>query len=130
MHRKDRTQLWGNEFLRFFNIGVLTALVDFFLFWFFISIIQTNLAIATTVAYCFAFFINFFGHSLHTFQVSPTFISLIRFSIIVLANYLISLVIILFGNEMFNAPLFWKVLSTGFVALNGYVLGHLWAFRK
>lgn len=126
----SKFDLKHSDFIRFINIGLLSACVDFFSFWFLIEKMQASLVIATSGSYCIAFFINFFGHSLVTFQIRPSFSSLIKFSVVVGLNYLLSLGVILIGNGFFPAPLLWKFIALGVIAINGFIFGKSWAFRQ
>lgn len=118
------------KFWRFAGIGGFSALIDISAFWFFLEIVGTSLFMATSLSYFITFFINYFGHALFTFKVSPTIANLIKFCVIVILNYLLSLLVVLGGMFVFEEPLFWKLTALILVAISGFILSEIWTFQN
>jgi len=118
------------KFWRFVGVGVFSATLDISAFWYFLEILETNLFIATSLSYFLTFFVNYYSHAFLTFKVKPTILSLMKFSVSVFINYLLSLLIVLGGIFVFEEPIIWKLIALIFVAISGFVLGQFWTFKN
>jgi putative flippase GtrA len=72
---------------------------------------------------------NFLLHSRITFRAAYTHAQLLRFMMVVLLNFLLSMCIVFAFQEGLNAALLGKLLSLPLVAVNGFFLGKYWVFR-
>lgn len=118
------------KFWRFVSVGVFSATIDISVFWFLWEMLQTNLFIAISLSYFITFFVNYFGHALFTFKVTPTIASLVKFAVSVFVNYLLSLLVVLGGMLIIEEPIFWKLIALSIVAISGFLLGQIWTFQK
>ena len=85
---------------------------------------------ALTIAFAAGYIFNIKAHSLYTFDSTLNRKSGIRFTAVVVMNYLLTLVIIEtltnFSVELFSA----KLVSLPIIAVTGYLLGRHWAFKS
>lgn len=114
--------------MKFITVGAFTAGVDIGLFWTFLNIFNLSILLAASLSFIVSFGINFLGHAKITFLNKASLSSLIKFSILVLLNYLITVGVITTGVQIFETPIFWKVLAVLIISLNGFLLGKKWVF--
>ena len=118
-----------NQLFKFLMIGGFSVVVDCLIFVFLLHTVNTSLLVANSFAFITSLGLNFFGHSFYTYQKKPGLNNVIKYLIIAIVNYCLSLGIIFFGIHFFPSPEFWKLISIGFISINSYLIGRYWIFR-
>lgn len=116
--------------LRFAAAGLLTLLVDAGTLWFLYSVAGRPLWLATTVAYWFAFVVNFIAHKYFTFGArtgGPG--QLVRYSMLVGLNFLATLGIVTGLAELGLPALGAKFVAVVLLQAVNYVAYQRWVFR-
>jgi putative flippase GtrA len=118
------------QFLVYIGVGVLTALVD-------IGTMQTLLwlsvdhRIAVTFGFLAGLSVNYLCHERFTFKARHTRSTamLLRYSAVVLMNYLITMACVQLSVLLLNDVLIGKLVSLPLAAVNGFLWGRYWVFR-
>lgn len=118
----------NRQFLIFLIGGFISVLIDIVTIELLIQI-GTEIILAVSLGFLLGLTFNYFFHAILTFSSKATLHSLTRFLLIVSLNYLITICFVVFGKNLFDSVILAKVLSLPFVAINGYILSKLWAFR-
>lgn len=116
------------QFMVFVVIGVLSALVDIACME---GLIFTGLhyGMATSVGFALGLVVNYIGHARVTFRAPSSAMTMIKFGIIVLANYLITMAFVIGFLHWFGSVLAGKVASLPVVAINGFLWSRYWVFK-
>lgn len=118
----------SRQFCVFITVGAASAVIDIglmqFLLW-----SRINYLIAATFGFVVGFLFNFLLHSRITFGSRYSHRALIRFMVVVLVNYFLTLLTVSLFHEALNMPLVGKVFSLPLVAVNGFLLSKNWVYR-
>lgn len=115
------------QFGIYITVGVLCAVVDIGLMQLLIGF-NVNYLVATTLGFACGFILNFLLHTNLTFSSRCTHRTLVRFTIVVLINFGITILVVAAFNTTLNMPLLGKLLSLPLVAVNGFLLGKHWIY--
>ena len=115
--------------MAFLIVGGLSALIDVCLMQLFISS-GCDYLIATTVGFVIGLLVNFALHSSVTFQSKPTARSFARYLCLVGLNYLFTLGSVSLSMQLLGDAVIGKLLSLPLIAVNGYLVGKYWIFRR
>ena len=118
-----------SEGLRFILVGGSSVLIDYFSFLTLLYAVDSSLFFATSISYLLGFVVNFFGHALVTFRVSPKIGTLVRYIITALLNYSLCVLIVFGGMIILQFPELWKLVSFCIIAINGFFICRFWIFR-
>lgn len=118
----------SRQFLIFITGGFLSALIDVGTLIFLLKIDATTL-IATTGGFVLAFLFNYMFNAQLTFAAQKTVKSFFYFIIIVIVNYIITIMFVLAANNLDVNVVVGKLVSLPFVALNGFFLSKYWVFK-
>jgi len=118
----------AKELSTFAAIGVFCAVLDTGLMQLLIWL-GTNYFISTTLSFFFGFIVNFYLHTRITFRSTYTHSTLVRFMLVVLINYIITLIIVHIFQIMMTMPLLGKLISLPIVAINGFLLSKKWVYK-
>ncbi|MDI9408077.1 MAG: GtrA family protein [Candidatus Pacebacteria bacterium] len=116
------------QFAVFILIGLLSALVD-------IGLLQLLIHFgyspywSTTVGFFVGFIVNFILHQNVTFSAQWGINTILKFTLVVLINYVLTLILIKFTLFWVSQILIGKILSLPIVAINGFVLSKYWIFK-
>lgn len=117
-----------SRFVVFVFVGVASAVIDVGLMellrW-----VGFHYLLATSIGFGAGFSINFLLHSRVTFRAKYTHGVLLRFAVVVLVNFLLSISIVFVFQEWLNAALWGKLLSLPIVSVNGFFLSRRWVFK-
>lgn len=116
------------QFVVFVFIGLLSTLVDIVCMKGLISV-GIHYALATTYGFALGLFVNYLGHARITFRVASSVATMIRFSVVVLVNYFITMIFVIITQRWLGNALVGKVASLPVVAINGYFWSRHWVFR-
>ena len=122
-------QFLNIQFMIFIAGGIVSAIID-------ISILQTMIFIgyshilSATVGFFGGLILNFSFHLKLTFKSVSSCLILVRFLLVVVANYLITLAFIMISFSIIETVLIGKIVSLPVVAFNGFLLCKYWVFNK
>lgn len=85
--------------------------------------------LAATVGFIASLSVNYLFHAKLTFGTKTTAASAAKYLSIVGINYLITVIMVSAADHMFASPLGGKLASLPVVAVTGFVLSRMWAFR-
>jgi putative flippase GtrA len=117
------------QFLIYIGVGVLSAIVD-------IGTMQTLLwlavdhRIAVTVGFGVGLVFNYLCHERFTFRAKRSTATLVRFAVLVLMNYGLTLLCVQLGIALLDSVLAGKLASLPIIAANGFLWGRYWIFRQ
>jgi putative flippase GtrA len=116
------------QFAVFLLGGLLSAGVDIACM---ILLLQggADAVMAASLGFAAGLAINYLYHAKVTFAVKVSAASVAKYFSIVGINYLTTVAMVSVADHMFASPLAGKVASVPLVAVTGFVLGRLWAFR-
>jgi len=117
------------QFLVYVGIGILSAVVD-------IGCMQLLLlwgwhhGVAVTAGFAVGLVFNYICHQRITFRAEHTAGSVLRFSLLVLMNYALTLGCVQLSVLLLDNVLAGKLASLPLVAVNGFLWGRYWIFRR
>lgn len=112
----------------FLLVGLLTAVVD-------VGVMQALIGLgmhytyAVSAGFAIALVVNYFGHTLWTFEARHSATSAGGFLVVVLINYGLTMVCVALSMHLLDTALPGKLLSLPVVVANGYLLTKYWVFR-
>ena len=117
------------QFFVYLVVGLLSAAVDVGVMAFLIYL-GAAYQLATSVGFVTGLLFNYLSHSHVTFRSELTAASMIRYIIIVVLNYTLTLGFVAASVRLMENPLLGKVASLPIVAVLGYLFGRSWIFRR
>ena len=84
---------------------------------------------SATAGFGTGLFLNYFLHTKLTFKNAISPANAIRFIVVVVLNYGITLGLIYFSQMLLGQALIGKLISLPIVAVNGYLLSKFWVYR-
>lgn len=110
--------------------GVGSIVIDLLVLWGLLHIGLADL-ISVTLAFIFGMVFNYLFHAKVTFNGNRSVSSLIRYLTGVAVNYVLTVVVIIFGQYIFGLEtIIGKIISLPLVAVNGYLLSRYWIFNE
>lgn len=119
----------SRQFLVYLGGGVLSALADIGLMQLLLGA-GLPLVLATSAGFAAGLLVNYAFHARITFGQLAGRASFLRYLCVVAANYLLTLALVGAGQHLLGSPLAGKLLSLPLVALNGFLLGKFWIFKR
>ncbi len=116
------------QFLVYILVGVASAIVD-------IGTMQTLLwlsldhRIAVTAAFAVGLVFNYLCHERITFRATRSQATIVRFAVLVLMNYGLTMLCVQLSVAYFDSVLSGKLFSMPLVAVNGFLWGRYWIFK-
>ncbi|MFN0263113.1 GtrA family protein [Tepidamorphus sp. 3E244] len=110
-------------------IGVISALLD-------IAVMQIlllagiNYLVATTIAFALSVIVNFSLHSKYTFSLGIAYRHLWKYLILVVLNYLVTVLIVATFEHTLASPMIGKLISLPVIAVIGFTVSRFWVFRQ
>jgi putative flippase GtrA len=86
--------------------------------------------LATSVGFVTGLLFNYLTHSNVTFRSEVSMVSMFKYIIIVILNYILTLVFVTGSVHLTDNPLIGKIASLPVVAVLGYIFGRSWIFRR
>jgi putative flippase GtrA len=117
------------QFLFYVAVGVLSAVID-------IGSMQLLLGAgmayqgAVSAGFMAGLVFNYTAHQRLTFRARHSTGTLVRFAILLALNYALTLFCVELALHFFEPVLTGKLISLPVVAINGFLLGRYWVFRK
>lgn len=118
----------AQQFFTYIMIGIISAAIDIGLMQFLIFFGIHYLA-STTFGFAVGLFVNFLLHVRITFGARYSHGAFTRYIVVVLANYVLTLLAVEVFHDWLNMPLLGKVLSLPLVAVNGFLLSKYWIYK-
>lgn len=116
------------QFVVYVAVGIICAVLDIGLMRFLISL-GINYLVAATFGFFSGLILNFFLHTWITFSALYSHLALVRYMVVVLANYFLTLLSISLFEVLFGMPIMGKVLSLPLVAISGFLLIKHWVHK-
>ncbi len=116
------------QFVIYIAIGITCALIDIGLMQLLI-LLNTHYMIATTAGFSLGLAINFFLHTHLTFKTKYAHSALVRYMIVVLANYCLTLLCVSIFHQWLDMAILGKVLSLPLIAIIGFILSKNWIYK-
>ena len=117
------------QFLVYIVVGLLSAMIDIgtmqALLWF-----ALDYRIAVSVAFAVGLTFNYLCHERVTFRAKRSVGTIVRYGILVLANYGLTLLCVHLSVTHLDSVLTGKLVSLPLVAINGFLWGRYWVFRN
>ena len=117
------------QFAVFVGVGISCAVIDISLMQL-LTLLDVNYIIATTAGFAVGFVINFLLHTRITFSAYYSHIVLIRFMVVVLTNYLLTILTVSLFYAWLDMAFLGKIASLPMVAINGFFLSKHWVYRS
>lgn len=117
-----------HQFMVFVLIGVVSAVVD-------IASMEAliyagfHYGIGASLGFVVGLAVNYLGHARVTFRAASSSATMLRFGVVVLVNYLITMVFVFFAQRWLGNALVGKISSLPVVAVNGFLWSRYWVFR-
>lgn len=119
---------FSKVFLIYISVGLTCAAVDIGLMQA-LLLINVNYLIAATFGFTVGLIVNFLLHTRITFKARYSHWALMRYMVVVLLNYLLTLLTVFVFQASLNMPLLGKVISLPLVAINGFFLIKHWVYK-
>lgn len=117
------------QFFIYVIVGVLSALIDIgtmqALLW-----LDFDYRLAVSVAFAIGLTFNYLCHERVTFRAKRSAGTIVRYGILVLANYGLTLLCVHLSVTHLDSVLVGKLVSLPLVAVNGFLWGRYWVFRS
>lgn len=116
------------QFIVYIGIGAICAIID-------ISLMQALILLgmhyltATTASFVTSLSVNFLLHTRFTFSTRLSHKSLMRYLVVVLANYCLTLIAVTLFHVWIDMATLGKIMSLPLIATNGYFLSKHWIYK-
>ena len=120
-----------NSFIRYGLVGVISALIDFILVIILFYVFKSNELLAITIGFSISSIFNYLAHKSFSFNARDIshHKSLIKYIIVVISSYFITLgiihILILNGNSLFIA----KIISLLIVYIYGFFISKYFIYK-
>jgi len=117
------------QFLVYVGVGVLSALVDIGTMQL-LLMLGSDYRIAVSAGFGIGLVFNYLCHERFTFRARRSAGTIARFALLVLMNYGLTLLCVEVSLRLFDSVLAGKIASLPLVAVNGFLWGRYWIFRR
>jgi putative flippase GtrA len=118
----------SRQFAAFLGVGLASAAVDLTttgaLIW-----LGLHYGVAASAGFALGLWLNFMGHSGLSFPSTRSAAMVMRFSMVTVMNYLVTLALVTAGVHWLQSPMLGKLLSIPVVAIHGFLWGKYWVFK-
>lgn len=117
------------QFMVYVGVGVVSALIDIGIME---GLIRLGLhyGVATSLGFAAGLVFNYLAHARVTFKASRSLSTAFRYGVLVMANYLITLALVIAFQRWLGSPLIGKVVSLPIIAISGFLWSRYWVFRQ
>jgi len=122
-------RLLDAQFMIFIAGGIVSAILDICILQIMIFMGYVNI-LSVTVGFFGGLIVNFGFHVKLTFKSVTSFLILIRFLLVVLVNYLITVAFVMISFSFLENVLVGKIASLPIIAINGFLLSKYWVFKN
>lgn len=116
------------QFAVYIGVGVTCAAIDIGLMQL-LSALSVHYMLATTAGFAAGLAVNFLLHTHITFSTEYSHGALMRYMVVVLANYALTLLSVEILHTWLDMAILGKILSLPLVAINGFLLGKHWIYK-
>ena len=117
------------QFTVYVGVGVLSALVDIGTMTLLLGLGADSLA-AVTLGFLVGLSFNYLCHERITFRAVRSRRTILRFGMLVLLNYALTLLCVQLSLHWLGSVLAGKLASLPLVAVHGFLWGRYWVFRQ
>jgi putative flippase GtrA len=116
------------QFLMYVAVGLLSALID-------IGAMQAlmyagvHYGLATSAGFALGLGVNYRSQAKFTFKAARSHRSAFRYGVLVLANYVLTLVFVVAAEHWLASALVGKVVSLPVIAVSGFLWSRFWVFK-
>lgn len=125
----SRPTLPVRQFAVYVGVGVLSAVVDIGTMSLLLHA-GSDHRIAVTAGFLIGLVFNYLCHERITFQALRSRGTILRFGVLVLVNYALTLLCVQLSLAWLDSVLIGKLVSLPIVAVNGFLWGRYWVFRR
>ena len=122
-------RLLDAQFMIFIAGGIVSAILDICILQIMIFMGYVNI-LSVTAGFFGGLIVNFTFHVKLTFKSVTSFLILIRFLLVVLVNYLITVAFVMISFSFLENVLVGKIASLPIIAINGFLLSKYWVFKN
>jgi len=116
------------QFIVYIGVGILSALVDIGTMQA-LLMLDVDLRIAVTLGFAIGLLFNYLCHERITFRATRSTATLLKFGIVTLMNYALTMICVHLSVQLLDSVLTGKIISLPLVAVNGFLLGRYWIFK-
>lgn len=118
------------QFLTYVIGGGASTIIDIVIVAGLICIQITDLT-AVTAGFLCGLIINYAYHARITFRSKISMPTIVKYLVVVIINYCLTLFIVFYARDTYSYNvIIGKIISTPFIAINGYILAKFWIFNK
>ena len=118
----------NRQFILFVSVGVACAVIDVSTMQLFIFL-GSHSWISVSIGFAVGLVANYAFHARLTFKKVGSMASLLKFLIVALLNYIITLLFALISLQIMDSVMFGKLASLPVIAVNGFLLSRYWVFK-
>ncbi|OOF42974.1 dTDP-glucose-4-keto-6-deoxy-D-glucose reductase [Rodentibacter rarus] len=119
-----------HQIIIFFIVGSSSALVDIGCLYVFNKILFWNNEISISLAFILGLIFNYFSHTYFTFQNKASVGNLIKYLILVLLNYVNTIVLMYLLIEFLDIDIIVaKVITLPIIAVTTFVISKIWVYK-
>jgi putative flippase GtrA len=117
------------QFLTYIGVGLMSAVVD-------IGTLQAFLwlgfdhRIAVSVGFVLGAVFNYLCHERITFRATRSTATMVRFCILLFVNYVLTMLLVQLSVTLLDSVMVGKLVALPLIAVNGFLCGRYWVFRK
>ena len=127
MHLLSRANI--SKILRFVLIGVITTGLDVGVFYSTISLTD-SIFFASTVSFVIAVVVNYLGHSFFTFKSGIGTENFVKYIVVLILQYFISLSLIVVFSWMLGNALMGKLTSLAIIVPLSFLLSNVYVYAR
>lgn len=118
------------QFIIFLFVGGSSALVDIGSLYLFNKILLWNNELSISLAFILGLVFNYFAHTYFTFQNKASVVNLIKYLILVLLNYINTIVLMYLLTEFLHIDIIIaKVITLPIIAITTFVISKIWVYK-
>lgn len=117
------------KILIFLIVGGCSAIIDVGSLYVLSKIILTNESLSVSIAFILGLIFNYLCHTYVTFEKSATKSNVIKYLIVVLINYLLTLGLIKLQIQFGIAIVIAKIITLPIIAVVTFILSNKWVYK-
>ena len=119
------------QFVIFLFVGGSSALVDIGSLYLFNKILLWNNELSISLAFILGLVFNYFSHTYFTFQDKASIGNLIKYLILVLFNYINTIILMYLLTEFLDIDIIIaKVITLPVIAVTTFIISKIWVYKN
>lgn len=118
----------NRQLILFISVGCACAAIDVSSMKLLI-LLGSHYGVAVSVGFFVGLVANYIFHARVTFKAISSVASIVKFLIVALINYIITLVFVFIFLKLMDSVMIGKLISLPVIAANGFLLSRYWVFR-